>query len=116
MLRRGDWQGRALVKPRWVDTAIAHAGTPLPDRSDGDPRPASGLGWWTNFDGVWPDVPRDAFAGAGAGHQLLLVVPSLDLIIVRFGDTLANPGETTGFWRPMVQHLLNPLMAAVSHE
>src|SRR5262249_10337350 len=69
MLRRGDWQGRVLVKPRWVKTTTTYAGTPPPDRSDGDPRPASGLGWWTNFDGVWPDVPRDAFAGAGAGHQ-----------------------------------------------
>ena len=29
--------------------------------------------------------PEDAFGGAGAGQQILLVVPSLDLIVVRNG-------------------------------
>jgi hypothetical protein len=58
-------------------------------------------------------VPRDAFGGAGAGHQLLLVVPSLELIVVRFGGPIADPGQAGGFWRPVVQHLFDPLMAAV---
>jgi CubicO group peptidase (beta-lactamase class C family) len=114
MLRRGDWQGRRLLDARWVKTGTAYAGTPLPERSGGDPAPASGLGWWTNFDGVWKQVPRDAFAGAGAGHQLLLVVPSLDLLVVRFGETLADPGEQGGFWSPVAEHLFNPLMAALA--
>jgi CubicO group peptidase (beta-lactamase class C family) len=113
MLRRGDWQGRSLVASRWVETVSAYAGTPLPDRAGGDPAPASGLGWWTNVDGVWPSVPCDAFAGAGAGHQLLLVVPSLELIVVRFGDSLADLGEERGFWSPILRYLVEPLMAAL---
>jgi hypothetical protein len=36
-------------------------------------------------------LPKDAVWGAGAGDQLLLVVPSLNLIMVRNGETLA-PG------------------------
>jgi CubicO group peptidase (beta-lactamase class C family) len=90
MLRKGNWQGRQLVDPRWVDEVTKYAGTPLPvsDRSNGNPAPGSGLGWWTNFDGVWTEVSRDAFAGAGAGNQVLLVVPSLKLIIVRNGSDL----------------------------
>lgn len=115
MLRRGEWQGRSLVDPRWVETVTAYAGTPLPDRSR-DPAPGSGLGWWTNFDGVWPSLPREVFAGAGAGHQLLLVVPSLDLIAVRFGAALADPGEERGFWSPIVEHLFDPLMAALKER
>jgi CubicO group peptidase (beta-lactamase class C family) len=113
MLRRGDWQGRALVDARWVQTVTAYAATPVPDRASGDPAPASGLGWWSNYDGVWPAVPRDAFAGAGAGHQLLLIVPSLDLVAVRFGQSLAEPGEEGGFWRPVVEHVFEPLMDAL---
>jgi CubicO group peptidase (beta-lactamase class C family) len=113
MLRRGDWAGHRLVNPAWIETATTSAGTPLPDRSHGDPAPASGLGWWTNFDGIWPTVPRDAFAGAGAGHQLLLVVPSLHLILVRFGESLADPGEGRSFWRPVVEFVLLPLLAAM---
>jgi hypothetical protein len=65
---------------------------------------------------VWPEVPRDAFAGAGAGHQLLLVVPSLDLILVRFGESLADPGQESSFWSPVVRHLFSPLIAAVADK
>ena len=41
-----------------------------------------------NADGRYAKLPRDAFWGAGAGDQVLLVVPSLNLIVVRNGDTL----------------------------
>jgi len=93
MLRKGNWEGEQLVAPEWVQKVTTYADTPLPDRPAGNPQPGSGLGWWTNFDGVWPSIPRDAFAGTGAGDQILLVIPSLDLIIVRNGELL---GEA--FW------------------
>jgi CubicO group peptidase (beta-lactamase class C family) len=112
MLRKGNWQGQQLLRPRWVEEVVKPAGTPLPARPAGNPQPASGLGWWTNADGVWPQVPRDAFAGAGAGNQVLLVVPSIDLIVVRNGANLFDPSEGEGFWGGLEQHLFNPLMAA----
>ncbi len=114
MLRRGDWEGRQLIDRAWVDKAIAYAGTPLPDRPPGNPQPGSGIGWWANFDGVWPAVPRDAFAGAGAGNQVLLVVPSLDLIVVRNGEVLGDAAQGEGFWGGLVKYLFQPLMDAVS--
>ena len=88
MLRKGDWQGKQLIDSRWVETVLRYAGTPLTDRPPGNPQPACGLGWYTNFDAVWPKVPRDTFPGAGAGNQVLLVIPSLDLIVVRNGGNL----------------------------
>jgi len=114
MLRKGNWQGRQLVESKWVEEAVKFAGTPLPDRPAGNPAPASGLGWWTNFDGVWSKVPRDAFAGAGAGNQVLLVVPSLDLIIVRNGSNLFDSSKGEGFWAGIEQYLFNPVMEAVA--
>jgi CubicO group peptidase (beta-lactamase class C family) len=115
MLRKGNWQGRHLVDFRWIEEVTKYAGTPLPlsERSSGNPAPASGLGWWTNFDGVWPKVPRDAFAGAGAGNQVLLVVPSLDLIIVRNGSNLYDSSKGEGFWGGIEKYLFNPVMDAV---
>jgi CubicO group peptidase (beta-lactamase class C family) len=71
---------------------------PRPPRSAIDPAPASGLAWYTNADGIWPAEPRDAFAGAGAQHQLIFVSPSLDLIMVRNGDALGD--ARSGFWEP----------------
>ena len=108
MLRKGNWEGQQLVDPSWVEKAVAYAGTPLPDRPANNPQPGSGLGWWTNFDGVWSNVPRDAFAGAGAGNQILLVIPSLDVIVVRNGEQLGG-----GFWGGLEKYLFNPLMDAI---
>ncbi|NQT00806.1 MAG: serine hydrolase, partial [Planctomycetes bacterium] len=113
MLRKGNWQGRQLIDSKCVEEVVKYAGTPLPDRPAGEPNPGSGLGWWTNFDGVWAKVPRDAFGGAGAGNQVLLVVPSLDLIIVRNGSNLYNPSKGEGFWGGLEKYLFNPLMEAI---
>ena len=116
MLQRGERDGRQLVAPEWVDRAVAYAGTPTPDRPAGNPQPTSGLGWWTNRDGVWPNVPRDAYAGAGAGNQVLLVVPSLDLVVVRNGGLIGSEAEGLGFWGGIERFLFDPVMSAVSDE
>ena len=112
MLRKGEWNRRQLVDPAWVDRVLSYAGTPLPDRPSGNPQPASGLCWWTNSDGVWPSLPRDAFAGAGAGNQVLLVVRCRDLIVVRNGELLGDPSEGEGFWGGLTKYLFTPLMDA----
>ncbi len=65
--------------------------------------PAYGLGFWLNrpppdtqpirilelaIDGdqLYPGGPRDLIAAIGSGHQMLYMIPSLDLVVVRFGD------------------------------
>ena len=111
MLRRGNWSGRQLVDPAWVDQVTRYAGTPIPERPEGNPQPGSGLGWWTNLDSVWSKVPPDAFAGAGAGQQVLLVVPSLGLVAVRNGSLMEEEG--LGFWGGIEKYVFNPLMDAI---
>lgn len=114
MLQRGEWRGKLLVPPEKVAELVSYAGTPLPERPPGNPQPGCGLGWYTNFDGVWPNVPHDAFAGAGAGNQVLVVIPSLDLVVVRNGGLLEDPGGDNMFWGGIEKCLLNPLMEAVA--
>jgi CubicO group peptidase (beta-lactamase class C family) len=116
MLRKGNWQGKQLIGRHWVEAALRYAETPKPDRPPGNPQPASSLGWYTNFDAVWPKVPRDAFAGAGAGNQVLLVVPSLDLIVVRNGGNLYDSSKGEGFWGGLEKYLFNPVMAAMAEQ
>ena len=112
MLRQGNWEGRQLIDSTWVKKVLSYAGQPMEPRPGGDSNPASGLAWYCNFDGVWEEVPRDAFAGAGAGNQVLLVVPSLDLIVVRNGELLDNSPEPL-FWGGIEKYLFNPVMEAL---
>ena len=107
MLRKGNWEGRQLINPVIVEAAVRYAGAPVPDRSY-DLQPAAGLSWWINFDGAMASLPRDAFAGMGAGGQMLVVIPSLDMIVVRHGE---NGGERLWAWAE--EHLFRPLMEAI---
>ncbi len=113
MLQRGQWDGHQLLDPRRVVEVTSYAGTPRPVRVPDDPAPGSGLAWWTNDDGVWRSLPRDAYAGAGAGHQVLLVVPSLELVVVRNGGLLREPGEPEHFWWAIERFVFNPVVKAV---
>ncbi len=113
MLHKGNWNGVRLVDPAWVDSLVSHSDTPLPEREDGDPEPAWALGWVTNFDAIWPSVPRDAYAGAGAGNQLLVVIPSLQMAAVRFGNLLGDPDKGDTCWGGIDRYFLRPLMETV---
>lgn len=113
MLHKGNWDGQPLVDAAWVKEVTTHAGTPLPPRDAKQPAPASTMGWYSNFDGVWPRVPRDAYCGAGAHNQHLIVIPSLDLIIVRYGRDMFDPAKGEGFYYGVEKYLLNMLMDAM---
>jgi CubicO group peptidase (beta-lactamase class C family) len=114
MLQKGNWQGRQLIQSKWVETVTSYAGMPKPDRTH-DPAPASGLCWYTNYDGIWSKVPRDAFAGAGASQQALLVVPSLNLVVVRNGAYL-GPAGANRFWGDLVDYIFEPAVATIEHQ
>ena len=42
-----------------------------------------------------PGVPPDAFCALGLGNQIVEVIPSLDMVIVRFGPA---PQENLALW------------------
>ena len=94
-LREGDWQGHTILSPERV-------------------RAASGLLWRSNRDLALPSLPPDAYFGVGAGHQVLLVVPSLELVVVRYGGTALNePDGELEFWSGLEKHLIAPLAASL---
>ncbi len=100
MLREGDWQGRQLIDADAVRQVTRDAGTP------GN----CGVGWWNNNEGGFPELPRDAFWGSGAGHQVVFVAPSLNLIAVRNGSTL---NSEINHQEALRVHLFRPLVQAV---
>ena len=114
MMNLGQFDGRQQVPKRSVELALKYAGMKIPRRSPDIFVPASGLCWYTNFDGVWPSVPRDAFAGAGAGHQIVFVVPSLELVVVRNGNALPS-ADAGSFWTPVYRDIFEPIMSALGN-
>lgn len=83
LLRGGDWDGKQLLGKDAVHQITTDAGTPG----------HGAIGWWSNASGKYAKLPKDAFWGSGTGHQVLLVVPSLNLIAVRSGGTLSAKEE-----------------------
>lgn len=122
MMQKGKWQSVQLIDSLWIERVIRYQGTALasdnPDIIVGNQRvqnpiPATTLGWYSNKLGTWKHLPRDAFAGAGAGNQVLLVIPSLQLIIVRNGENLFEESKGEGFWYGLEKYLFNPVIEAV---
>ncbi|HEX4611383.1 MAG TPA: serine hydrolase [Urbifossiella sp.] len=109
LLRGGDWDGQRVLSEEAVRQITGDAGLPG----------HCGMGFWTNADGRYAHIPRDTYYGAGAGDQLLIVVPSLNLVVVRNGETLApepkNPKDVfEAFHDARVKILFEPVVAAVT--
>lgn len=75
-LHRGNWNGEQIFDPEWVD----YVTTPTPT-SEGD----YGGHFWLNSGGFYPDAPRDMYSANGFQGQRVFIIPSKDLVIVRFG-------------------------------
>ena len=87
-LNNGKWQDRQLVSAAWVAEATA----PSQDMNK-----TYGYLWWTNNVDPksnalkWKGVPTDAYAALGAFNNSMLMVPGLDLIVIRqVGDDSVN--------------------------
>jgi CubicO group peptidase (beta-lactamase class C family) len=111
LLREGDWDGKQVLSKKAVRQITGDAGLPG----------HCGMGFWTNADGRYPKLPRDTYYGAGAGDQLLIVVPSLNLIVVRNGDTLAPEPKAPkdvfeAFHDQRVKILFEPVLDAITQR
>jgi CubicO group peptidase (beta-lactamase class C family) len=94
-LRRGTWDGQRVLSESFIDLVR----TPRPETAaaknadpEDDPTVLQNYGvlWWTNTSGEMPGVPRDAYWAWGLGDNLIVVIPSLDLVIARTGN---NPDD-----------------------
>lgn len=103
MLREGDWEGRRLIAASAVRAVTADAGTPG----------TGGIGWWSNNEGPVAGMPRDAYWGAGAQHQLTLVIPSMKIIAVRNGGALNGPSSHDDYAKARDTQFFQPLMKAL---
>jgi CubicO group peptidase (beta-lactamase class C family) len=110
-LRGGEWEGSQLVSRPFFKQATSPSQTL---------NPAYGFLWWLNsMESAtptagpkaavarlkFPGAPRDTFAAMGAEGQYVLIVPSLDLVVVRQGE---NPKD-----RELPARLLQQVILAI---
>ncbi len=89
---RGKWKGKQIVSAKLLDDLLIGSKA----------NPAYGLTFWLNADGIGPsgtsrpgisgDIGTkkvsetlDVYMAAGAGNQRLYIIPSQDMVVVRFG-------------------------------
>ncbi|WP_281323032.1 serine hydrolase domain-containing protein [Flavobacterium aestivum] len=77
-LHKGNWNGKQLFDPSWAK----YVSTPT-NTSHG----RYGAQFWLNTSGHFPDAPRDLYYCSGFQGQIVAIIPSMDLVIVRMGLT-----------------------------
>lgn len=102
----GVYDGVSILAPGWVN----YTRTPTPPslkQTPGKKPYAYGAHWWLNSiveltNGTraraMPGVPADAFWAHGYEHQLVAVVPSRDLVVVRLGYTRGDKWWDMAGW------------------
>jgi len=113
MLRQGNWEGHQLIDSSCIMQMVEYTGTPLPPRHDRQPAPASTLCWYNNFDGIWQKAPHDTYLGAGAENQHLIIIPGMNIIVVRNGASMYHESNGEGFYYGVEKYLVNMLMDAL---
>jgi len=110
-LRRGEWAGQRILDESFVDftrrPVPSLMGLPVVDTTN-YPNASNRYGvlWWSNADGQLTDVPRDAYWAWGLGEELIVVIPSLDLVVTRLGtqwsaNSAAKPSVLAPFLGPI---------------
>ena len=92
LLRDGRWNNTQILLADDVDRATTHrpwlSGLPCIDVEPCEaPLPTEGYGFlfWTNTDGQYTDMPRNAFFAYGLYDSFILVIPSLGIVVARAG-------------------------------
>ena len=75
-LHHGNWNGEQIFNEGWAK----YTATPT-NTSDG----RYGAHFWLNAGGTFQDVPKDMYFCSGYQGQMILIIPSLDLVVVRMG-------------------------------
>jgi len=114
-LRQGKWQDRQIISAEFVHLASRPAkeisGLPELDLTQGNASDHYSLLWWNNGDGTIPGVPRDAFWSWGLYDSLIVVIPSLDLVSARAGQSWQR---TTDAHYDVLKPFLEPIAASAS--
>jgi CubicO group peptidase (beta-lactamase class C family) len=115
-LRGGEWNGQQILPRDFVDQARTTVpGVPgLPVRNPADYGKAAshyGLLWWNNADETIEGVPLDTYWTWGLYDSLIVVMPTLDIVVARAGQSWARSKGADPY--DVLKPFLQPIVAAV---
>jgi len=92
LLNKGNWEGTQIVPKNWIDTITSKKITVSIDYGGG----SYGYMWWVHNDGYmvdFADVSNDAFSAQGHWSQLILIIPSRNIVIVHRAKRNLDPSR-----------------------
>ncbi len=95
-LHKGNWNGEQIFNESWAK----YTATPT-NTSNG----RYGAHFWLNAGGHFPDVPRDMYYCSGFQGQMVAIIPSLDLVIVRMGLKEESEFDFNGMLKSILRSL-----------
>jgi CubicO group peptidase (beta-lactamase class C family) len=87
-LNDGVWNGERILPEGWAKYVATPAASQPAKAGNGTPSRGYGAQWWLFQD--FPGIPADTYAALGNRGQILMIIPSLDLLIVRRGYDMAG--------------------------
>lgn len=80
VLKKGQWNGKQIIPNEWL-SEITKSQIVVPDSYGGG---SYGYMWWVNDGGAFASggIPTDGFSAQGNWSQIILVIPSKNLVIV----------------------------------
>ena len=93
-LHKGNWNGEQIFDESWAK----YVATPT-NTSNG----IYGAQFWLNAGGNFPDVPKDMYRCSGYQGQMVIIIPSLDLVVVRMG--LSEEFDMNGFLKEVISSI-----------
>ena len=103
-LQQGQWNGKQLLPVDWLRYSTTPTHT--------NPKNNYGAHFWLNADPIdkqqqrtWPSLPPDTFSMNGFQGQRVVIVPSMDLVVVRLGF---SGGKKRGI-EPLVAGLIEAI-------
>ena len=90
-LNDGMWNGERILSEGWAAYVATPAPSQPPQAANGRPTRGYGAQWWLYDE--FPGLPSDTYAALGNRGQILMIIPSRNLLMVRRGYDLAGgPG------------------------
>ena len=97
-LNRGNWNGRQLLSPSYIDQATTNQVPVSGKYRNHDFRGRYGFYWWVNGTKAngqrpWPSAPPKTYAAHGKGCNFCFVIPEWNMVVVRMGTVPISAGN-----------------------